>query len=240
MANIKEQVVVYKDELYVKGVGGVRDLQDLKDKKSLQDVLKGWDGKGGEDSDSSGEGTCPQSHPDISTQPSLLPQKFGNYDMYERLIPVSDLDPYDAGYVAEGEEKGMVVTSCFLISDLLSVPGAAHITRDYYYDGDTPIGDLVAFRDCNSSYNIMEFQYILIQYYVPTNPAYYYDDESSESSGEQPEDVDEIGNVTKNASNLSISIDDGALPEGTYSMVYEDSTGTPLEGVDEITNFTIN
>jgi len=68
----------------------------------------------------------------------------------------------------------------------------------------------------------------------------------SDSSGEgtcpqsHPEDVDEIGNVTKNASNFSISIDDGALPEGTYSMVYEDSTGTPLEGVDEITNFTIN
>lgn len=187
MANIKEQVVVYKDELYVKGVGGVRDLQDLKDKKSLQDVLKGWDGKGGEDSDSSsgsdssGEGTCPQSHPDISTQPSLLPQKFGNYDMYERLIPISDLvlEGHVLIYPAVYEEKGMVVTSCFLLSNYLTMAGIATITRDYFAEGD-----MILFSCCDPNYNISWFNYILVQYYIPTNPAYYYD-EPSEDSDEQ-------------------------------------------------------
>lgn len=191
MANIKEQVVVYKDELYVKGVGGVRDLQDLKDKKSLQDVLKGWDSKGDEDSDSSessGEETRPQSHPDISTQPSLLPQKFGNYDMYEKLIPISDLVLVgdDLVYPAVYEEKGMIITSCFLLSNDLTMAGIATITRDYFEDGDEILGDKILFSCCDPNYNISWFDYILVQYYIPTNPAYYYD-ESSEDSNEQSE-----------------------------------------------------
>lgn len=39
MRNVSEQARVYKDELYVRGIGGVVTLNDLKDKQSLQDIL---------------------------------------------------------------------------------------------------------------------------------------------------------------------------------------------------------
>ena len=46
MRNVSEQARVYKDELYVRGIGGVVTLNDLKDKQSLQDIL--GNGGGGE------------------------------------------------------------------------------------------------------------------------------------------------------------------------------------------------
>lgn len=133
-----------------------------------------------------GGSSNPQSHPDISTQPSLLPQKFGNYDMYERLIPISDLvlEGDDLIYPAVYEEKGMIVTSCFLLSNDLTMAGIATITRDYFEDGDEILGDKILFSCCDPNYNISWFDYILVQYYIPTNPAYYYDEPSEDSDGQ--------------------------------------------------------
>ena len=51
---------------------------------------------------------------------------------------------------------------------------------------------------------------------------------------------DEIGTVNKSLSDLTITINDNALQSGTYKMFYEDLTRTPLDRVDEITEFTIS
>lgn len=58
--------------------------------------------------------------------------------------------------------------------------------------------------------------------------------------GGEMESIPEIGTVNKTSSDLTITINDNALESGTYKMFYEDSTRTPLERVDEITEFTIS
>lgn len=58
--------------------------------------------------------------------------------------------------------------------------------------------------------------------------------------GGEMESIPEIGSVNKTTSELTITINDNALESGTYKMFYEDSTRTPLERVDEITEFTIS
>ena len=62
-------------------------------------------------------------------------------------------------------------------------------------------------------------------------------DEDDEDSDDI--DINEVGSVTKGSSGFTITIDDNELENGTYKMIYEDSTRTPLENVDEITEFTI-
>lgn len=58
--------------------------------------------------------------------------------------------------------------------------------------------------------------------------------------GGEMENIPEIGTVNKTSSDLTITINDNALESGTYKMFYEDSNRTPLERVDEITEFTIS
>lgn len=66
----------------------------------------------------------PVAHPDLSTQPSVLPQRFGNFTMYEVLVPTLELGigiyiptsyvPLDA-----------TITECFLICDNFTTPAYA-------------------------------------------------------------------------------------------------------------------
>lgn len=50
---------------------------------------------------------------------------------------------------------------------------------------------------------------------------------------------DQLGEVTTNSSGVNITINDGALSTGTYTLKYEDNSRTPIENIDEITTFTI-
>ena len=53
-------------------------------------------------------------------------------------------------------------------------------------------------------------------------------------------EVQSIGSVTESSTDyINISINDNALPSGTYTLVYEDANRTPIDGIDKITKFTI-
>lgn len=90
------------------------------------------------------------------------------------------------------------------------------------------------------SFQDLEHVKFIIDSYVVLEDDSSSDSDSNSDSQEEQEDVDNIGTINKSSSILTIEIDDNALPEGTYSMVYEDSTGTPLQGIDKITEFTIS
>ena len=49
----------------------------------------------------------------------------------------------------------------------------------------------------------------------------------------------EVGEVTESNGRINIVIDDGALSAGTYTLKYEDENRQPLDGIDKITDFTI-
>ena len=54
-------------------------------------------------------------------------------------------------------------------------------------------------------------------------------------------EVRTIGTVTESSTDfINISINDGALSSGTYTLIYEDANHNPIEHVDKITQFTIN
>ena len=75
---------------------------------------------------------------------------------------------------------------------------------------------------------------------IPSGWVVMNDEDDEDSSSDSSEiDINEVGSVTKDSSGFTITIDDNELENGTYKMIYEDSTRTPLENVDEITEFTI-
>ena len=49
-----------------------------------------------------------------------------------------------------------------------------------------------------------------------------------------------VGEVVKSQNAIEIVLNDNALEPGTYKFVYEDAGKTPLDNVDEITQFTIS
>ena len=49
----------------------------------------------------------------------------------------------------------------------------------------------------------------------------------------------EVGEVTESNGRINIVIDDNALTADTYTLKYEDDSRQPLEGIDNITDFTI-
>lgn len=54
-------------------------------------------------------------------------------------------------------------------------------------------------------------------------------------------EVRTIGTVTESSTDfINISINDGVLSSGTYTLIYEDANHNPIEHVDKITQFTIN
>ena len=54
-------------------------------------------------------------------------------------------------------------------------------------------------------------------------------------------EIQSVGSVTESSTDyINISINDNALPSGTYTLMYEDANRTPIDGIDKITKFTIN
>ena len=86
----------------------------------------------------------------------------------------------------------------------------------------------ISFKD------LKRVKYIINNYVILENNSSSSSDESSD------QDIEEIGSVNKSLSDLTITIFDNSLSNGTYTMVYEDSTGTPLTEIDKITEFTIS
>lgn len=182
------------------------------------------------------------SHPNISTQPSILPQKFGDLDIKEVLIPLNssatstDLNTstepyYYSYYLPDAIPSNAVIINCSVFNnEVMTSAICSKIGTDNW--SIKIVGDFIPSVD----YTTLN---ALIQYYLSTNNGNQGGNQNENPSGDV-EDVDEIGTVDRSLSSLNITIDDNTLSSGTYTMVYEDSTGTPLADTGNITQFTIN
>lgn len=116
----------------------------------------------------------PIAHPDLSTQPSVLPQRYGNLNMYEVLVPYTEL--YDGCIIPiQYVPATATITECFAFSSVVGGPCSVYTKPDgwrvipYFHELD----DIDKFRN-NSGM-------ILVRYFTKDNQAYYYDGGSDDN-----------------------------------------------------------
>ena len=99
----------------------------------------------------------PTSHPDISTQPSLLPERFGNYGVYEVLCPYID-NKFDASQIP----NEAVIIGGTIFNDEYCEPLSCQ-----YKNGELFVHEPQYY---------FEPDFILVKYYLPiSNKHYGYD-----------------------------------------------------------------
>lgn len=106
----------------------------------------------------------PVSHPDISTQDSILPERFGKYKIHEILMPVVIGNDAIVRNVSSIPPKSIIMDARFFNTEVSCCIDV--LTNDGQYD-------FVLNREI-----INQDGYILCKYYNVTDTGYYYDKES--------------------------------------------------------------
>lgn len=99
-----------------------------------------------------GQQAYPVAHPDISTQPSVLPQRFGNYDIEEVLVPFRG-----STYTFSDIPQDATVMMCWGFGADCCVPCYCYKVADGWSIVQPNPGDL---------------EYLMVQYFVPTSGYY--------------------------------------------------------------------
>ena len=118
----------------------------------------------------------PIKHPDLSTQPSILPYKFMGQYVYEQLIPISSL-------VQDG--GAFFIPKDFFLSKEIFVFDCAFVGFGYFLRGEVTqvqisyLGDGYMVRGSGGAYDAVRYKYIKIVYTsIPEEGGYYYNSES--------------------------------------------------------------